>query len=283
MKNKILSITAATCLFASVASAQREVAQFQINQQHFVVATNFSANKPLEFFSSVRGGKHLITSLTSSNGSLCQNFAEDETPAFVLNHKTPNHPTGDNKVYKLPPNEFVAGNIQFDLSAGNALVSWDAQINEGNSISFQILKSIDHGPFQQIHNVIGTDDNNMNTFSFTDTYQGDTRYLLQIMKNGTILRYAKSSQSQNMMLKSSSPKESFKVYPTLFQADITIDIPSMNLPVTASVCDIHGSLIKQITLFETSNTLSLNNCAKGNYILQLHGKELDQTIKLSKN
>lgn len=283
MKHKILSFTLAACLITGAANAQREVAQFQVNQQNFVICSNFSANKPLEFFSSVRGGKHIITTNTLQDGSITHSFPEDVSPAFVLNHKTSANPSGDNKVFKLPPKEFIANNIQFELTAGNALITWDAQIHQGNAISFQILRSIDHGAYQVIHTVIGTDDDNMNSFSFADTYQGDTRYKFQIMKNGNTLRYATSNQSQNAMLKSKAALESVKVYPTLFQEDITVEIPKVNLPATASILDLNGRVIKNIAILETSQTITLSNCAKGNYFIQLHGQDLDQTTKLTKN
>jgi hypothetical protein len=280
MKNKFwLSLPFLFQAASSMAQLQ-EVAFYQVEQQNYVVCSQFQANTSLEFYSTPQGGKRLAKTQANANGELANSFSLSATPAFVINRKTATITSGDNKVYHLTNKEFIATDIEIGHENGISLLQWKAQINDGHDIDFQIYKRIQQGPLQLVETIKGITSTAKLDYSFSEPYTGVESYEIHIVKNGQQIRYIKSTPQANLRV--GNVQEYLRAYPTLCNNELNIEIPRSQLPATLRLLDMQGRCVQQLKTFESTQTMNVGQCAKGNYILSIETAATKAQIKITK-
>lgn len=280
MKNKFwLSIPFFFQAAASMAQ-QQDVAFYQIEQQNFVVCSQFQPNASLEFYSTPQGGKRLAKSQANTLGELVSLFNVSATPAFVINRKTATNTNGDNKVYHLNQKEFVATDMEIGHENGVSLLQWKAQINDGFDIDFQIYKRINQGPFQLVQTIQGITSTSKLDYTFSEPYTGSESYELHIVKNGQILRYIKSTPQTNLRV--AKVQEYLRAYPTVCSNELTVEIPRSQLPANLRLLDMQGRCVQQMKTTERIQTMNVGLCATGNYILSIETATTTEQLKITK-
>jgi hypothetical protein len=276
MKNTF--IIACICLLSSTTLvAQENVVLFQVDNNNYVQLEKYKPFTKLEYYSTSQGGKHLGKIKTDQHGFVKEQFDVDNTPAFVLNRQTNENIEGTNKVYFLDHKEFVAKDINFDVIAGTTNISWKAQINEDNNISFQLFKNDQNGNSTLIKTIQGIKNNEFNTYEYTEPYKENASYSIHIVKDNSILRYASSKLNEYNDYQ-------INVYPTICNDQLYIDLPELNEenPCFYEVKTLSGQTVMKGIFKSLHNSLNILQLNTGNYILILNQNINTKVVKFSK-
>jgi hypothetical protein len=266
------------CLLSSANSfAQNHTVFFQVEKENYVQLEAYKPYTQLEYYSTNQGGQHLGKIKTDQNGFAKQQFDIDHTPAFVLNRLTNDNIDGTNKVYFLDRKEFVAKDITYDVIAGSTKISWKAQINDENNISFQLFKLDPSGNSKLIKTIQGIKNNEFNTYEYLEPYDESASYSIHIVKDNSILRYASSKLNEYNDYQ-------INVYPTICNNKLFIDIPEISdsNPCSYQLNSMSGQLLMKGVFNGLHNTLSVEHLNAGNYMLVVKQDIQIKTIKFSK-
>lgn len=275
MKNKILI---AALLFAAITgNAQESAIEFQVQQQNYLLLEGYQPNALIECYRTRGGGKQIDKIKLDPDGTGRKIYETTQGPAFVLNRKTSENISGTNKVIQLEQKEFTVKNISMDIIAREVNLSWEAQIPAGNNIEFKILRKDKEGDFKVIKTFTGSNGTGFNKYYFSETYQSNTSYVLQVMKDGKKLRYTTGP------LGNASTAEWVKVYPTLCSDNLFIDLQSISSNPEYTVNDLSGKLILKAALNEQYNKIDMSKLSPGNYLISVTNNNAHMNFKIIKN
>ncbi len=277
MKKSIVIL--ATILFCSTLKifSQENVIFFQVEKESFLRFENFSPGTLLECYSTPHGGKYLSEIAVNASGEATQKYDVENTPAFVLNRKSASNIQGTNKVQHLDTKEFVCKNINMKVIAQVVQISWDAQVPMGGSIEFQIVKKNEVGDTKIEKIIAGITGDNFSHYTFSEPYTPNSSYTIQIVKEGKRIRYKTNP------LVSPLSVDNIKVYPTICNDKLFVDIDNMNSNWDYTVIDLMGKKIQKGIFSDEYNVIDIHNIVAGNYII-IMGHEMEKySAKFTKN
>jgi len=166
--------------------------------------------------------------------------------------------------------------LSFDgTSQGNvATLQWITE-NETNSKWFVIERSGNAGGFDSIGVILGVNDGNETSYSFTDEYmlKGTNSYRLREVDMNGVIRYSIVVTLSSMQMSSS-----MAVYPKPAVATINFSVPS-DVPqsVLVQVYSMTGVMMmtaqQQLVAGNNLQTLTVGNLRAGNYILKVSSQD----------
>ena len=276
MKTKTMLTLMAIALLNNFTSiAQSTMAFYQVQDMNYAQFENYAPNTILEYYSTNQGGKKLGTVQTNATGIATETFDLTHTPAFALNRKTSENSTGTNKVYYLKDKEFVANNIQLTRMADNVSITWNAQIEADNDISFQVLRSINNEPFTIAKTIKGSVGITAHSYSFSEANTENAAYKLQIVKDDKSIRFSSD------VLRLANPS-TVKIYPTVCTSTLFVDIPFSAQAVSYYVSDMVGKQIREGYLTAAHTTLDMSALVHGHYIVTLLRNDKHESFRITK-
>ncbi|MEO7800777.1 MAG: T9SS type A sorting domain-containing protein [Ginsengibacter sp.] len=173
------------------------------------------------------------------------------------------------------PLPVVLGNFGVQRKPAAVELRWETE-QEINSGRFEIQRSIGLKGFQSIGTIDAKGNtSSLNTYSFNDKTNVSSSVSFYRIKmidlDGTY------SYTSIKSVKGSGIASDFKVFPNPTTSAATVSINDLSEPVTISVMDHSGRLVKKVSL-TNSNQVHLNNLQKGNYIIKMTGEESGETI-----
>ena len=279
MKNTILSIVLLSFL-SNVGHAQNntvsnitkkqfskfEVANFQIEDEVFVLSSGLRPNAAIEYYSKPEGGKVVGAETSTAQGTFLKSFSINETVGLVLNNA---------RVSYLLDKEFIVKNIKFVKKENSILFSCNTFANEEN-IELNILKSQNGKDFISIKTIQLLVGQNEESINFTDEYSSVAIYKIEITKNKTIQRYL--SKGYNFK----DVSESFKVFPTVSKDIVHVNFEMMDKEVSYQVVNIQGQMQQKGFFTSNFNTIDIHNLASGIYYIVLNIDQQLFTTKFNK-
>lgn len=159
-------------------------------------------------------------------------------------------------------------------TTNNIKLNWT--LNSDNSVSsVELEKSNSSGKFQPIAEyMVNVDGNTENNFSYSDNQvQGDVFLYRLKMTNA----FGKTEYSNVLSFKmKSTPKNEMKVYPTIVNSSITVNINSdIQDNSVMRITDMTGRTVKEqkVSLQKGNNSLTatgFEQLQKGNYVVSMH-------------
>jgi hypothetical protein len=263
-------------LIAHAAQAQENLGLFQVENTDYLKLENYTPGITLECYSKPSGGKHMEKILINAIGEGLIKFDTAHSPAFVLNRKCPSNVLGNNRVQTLDAKEFVAKNISLTVVAHEVQINWDAQITLGNVIDFKIIKSdmLCNSTVVKVFN--GSTGIDFNKYIFSEAYNPSFTYKLQIVKDGSKLRYA-------VNLEGKSADEQIKVYPTNCNDKLFVDFDNEGSSYDYAITDMKGNKVQKGKFIERYNVVDIHNLVPDNYIIFIEKTDGKYTVKFTKN
>lgn len=172
------------------------------------------------------------------------------------------------------PLPVILGRFGIQRRTAGVELHWETE-QEINSSKFEVLRYIGNKGFEKIATLDAKgNSNSLSNYSFVDRnnrYTGVSIYMIKMIDIDGTYEYSKPKT-----VRGSTSAPEFKVFPNPTTATATIQITDLYEPVTLTVMDHSGRLVKSMSL-TNSNEVKLNNLQKGNYIIRLVGKETGGT------
>ena len=273
---KIIPIAVLLLLTYSI-KAQENAILFQIENESILLLEAYQPAGIIECYSTIGGGKQINKIKLNEEGKGWQIFDASHTPAFILNRKSPENINGNNRVVHLAEKEFITKNITFDIIAQHVSLSWDALIPAGNHIEFQISKKEPGEDYKIMKIISGNNDEGFNHYHFSESYAPNTTYIMQIIKDGNKLRYATGP------LAHAAASEWVRVYPTVCNENMFIDMLSMSNKPEYIVTDMSGKQIMKASLNDLYNKIDVSRLSPGIYLVSITNGHEQKNFKITKN
>lgn len=172
------------------------------------------------------------------------------------------------------PLPVVLGEYRIQRRSAGVELRWNTE-QEINSSRFEIQRSIGIKGFETIGTINAKGNSSVvSNYSFSDNFNKSKEisfYRIKMIDVDGTYAYTgiKSVKGTNAALE-------FRVFPNPTSSAATVEISDLYEPVTISVMDHSGRIVKTLSLTNT-NKISLNNLQKGNYIIRMTGKESGET------
>lgn len=272
MKNTILSIVILSFL-SNGSQAQNnkvsnitkkqfskfEVANFQIEDEVFVLSNGLKPNAAIEYYSKPEGGKVVGAETSTAQGTFLKSFSINETVGLVLNNA---------RVSYLLDKEFIVKNIKVVKEDNSILFSCNALANEEN-IELNILKSQNGKDFKTIKTIQLLVGQNEEAINFTDEYSSVAIYKIEITKNKTIQRYLSKAYNFNHV------SENFEVFPTVSKDIVHVNFGTIDKEVSYQIVNTQGQMQQKGLFTSNFNAIDIHKLASGIYYIVLN---IDQQL-----
>ena len=233
---------------------------FQVDGECYIGVQGCNINTPVEFYSTVHGGKMLRRSNTNTKGAYYTTFNSEEMPAFVLNKKS-NKPRARGFVQFFDQHEFVMQNFHLERLKNTFNLSFDAVADNEEEISYKVFSENNDGEITLLKELDASKNKEWEYIVFDFPFSIKTNYTLKVY-NGEKERYSRS-------LYISDPENIYSVYPTLVNNSINIDFLKEVQSVNYSITDVNGKQIINGTFNNQFNELELSHISQGTYILHV--------------
>jgi hypothetical protein len=166
--------------------------------------------------------------------------------------------------------------MSFDGQVTNnvADLTWVME-DETNSKYFVIERSGDNGSYDSIGVVIGLNNNNMTTYTFSDNNMagGNNYYRLRMVDMDDVVRYSKIVSLYDLQ-QTTTTSTGMTIFPNPAVATINYTIPSTsNQQVFVQVFNLSGVALvttqQQLNTGNNVETLAISNLKAGNYFLKV--------------
>lgn len=142
-------------IFQLVNVQAQNIAYFQVDDDHIVLAENYPPNIELQCYSTLHGGKKMTEIVVNNNGTGKIVCKQNNVPAFILDRASATNPNGSNKIQQIPTREFHIKNIEREVIANQVYLTWNATIDEQSDIHFALEKINNDGKTEVIKQVGG--------------------------------------------------------------------------------------------------------------------------------
>jgi hypothetical protein len=285
MKKLILMSVFALAL-QFISKAQNSIAYYQVQDDNYIQCSEYTSNAELEFYSKPSGGYRMGAELVNSAGNLLQIYPTDNTPAFVIYRKSAQNVNGTNNVHFLKEKEFIAKDIQLAIAETHVNITWNAQVFEGNNIKFQIVKcNLTNSNEMVVDEMIGQVSNNMIAYNYQEEISANAIYKLKILKNNTLIRYVSESlglASKGVISNKQEIQTEIKVYPTICNSNLSIELPLTDNEATYSICNLNGQIVQTGNLYSFNNTLNVQTLQASTYIIHVKQSAASKSFKFIK-
>lgn len=279
MKNTILSIVTLSLLSLgshaqnnNVSNATKkqfskfEVANFQIEDEVFVLSNGMKPNSAIEYYSKPEGGKVVGKETSTAQGTFLKSFSTNESVGLVLNNA---------RVSYLLDKEFIVKNIKVVKEDNAILFSCNGLANEEN-IELNILKSINGKDFKTIKSFKLSVAQNEESINFSDEYNNVAVYKIEITKNKTTQRYLSKAYNFNNLA------QNFDVFPTVSKDIVHVNFETIDKEISYQVVNSQGQMQQKGMFTANFNTIDINNLATGIYYVVLNIDQQLFTTKINK-
>lgn len=144
-------------------------------------------------------------------------------------------------------------------------IYWQTASEENNHY-FTIERSIDGLNFEIIGTVMGAGNSQTTlNYNYTDAspLSGTTYYRLQQTD------FDGKFEIFNMVSVSFYNESALKVFPNPASSDLTIDFGGLTAQSTIQIMNIHGQVVKTLSVWESVQTIDVSDLAAGNYLLTI--------------
>jgi hypothetical protein len=237
---------------------------FQIADVVYTVIENAKPNTPIEYYSTIHGGKLVANCITDNSGFVQKVFSVKSVPGFAINKSVQNSNQGF--VEHFIEKEFVLEKFEAQRNGNTISLNWNANSSVKNTITFEILKSTDGKNYSVINTQQANSSEGLSTYTFTENFNVTSCYKLRIIKNNLITRY--TSEPLN-----ADANKSFKVYPTVSSTNIHIDASDNTIePKPFYIINVSGEILKNGILDKAQNEVAINELVAGVYFIQIGTK-----------
>lgn len=170
--------------------------------------------------------------------------------------------------------------MSFDGQVTNnvANLTWVME-NETNSKWFVIERSGNNGEYDSIGVVVGLNDNNMTTYTFSDNnmVDGNNYYRLRMVDMNNVVRYSKIVSLYDMQ-ETTTAAAKMTIFPNPAAATINYTVASnSNQQVIVQVYNLAGVVLmtaeNQLSTGNNVQTLAVSSLKAGNYFLKITNVE----------
>lgn len=265
-------ISTSILLLITIFSQAQNIVYFQVENEHHILSENFKPNTQLQAYSTTQGGKKIAEFGISSMGNNKQIFSLEDLPAFILNRLAPKNPNGSNIVYLIPAKEFHLKNVRQHIEADEIDLTWDASVEPGKNIQFQIEKILPNGKVEIVKSLPAEDSKDFVHYEIALPYD-DATFKIKVFNN----------VSERVVKEFSFAKmQTARAYPTVCNQTIYVDIVSEN--TSYKIFDINGKLLQQGNLLQWHNSVSVQGLSQGVYFMLLsnNDRQEKQSIRFVK-
>jgi hypothetical protein len=144
-------------------------------------------------------------------------------------------------------------------------INWQTA-SEDNNHYFTIERSVDGVSFETIGTVMGAG-NSQTTLNYTFTdlspLAGTTYYRLQQTD------FDGKFEIFNMVSVSFYNESALRVFPNPASSHLTIDFGGLTAQSTIQIMNLHGQVVKTLSVWESVQTIDVSDLAAGNYLLTI--------------
>ena len=252
-----------------------DAAYFKVNDDYVVAIQNVKANSLLQFYNQQRYTQLTESAVADAQGQLSLKLSSP--PQFVMNVKSSEKNTdGGNKVQYFDKMEFNLQNIMVDQTNNRLTIRWKAATNQEENITYRLIRSNKGAHFETVKEFIPSPTDNWENFEYSTVLNHHSIYKLEVVKNGSTVRYQSDKIFYNKYL------TDYSIYPSPASSDIHIDFVSPNIDwALYQLINTNGQVVAKGSFENRYNTLSIKDLSYGNYVLILteeSGKKFTQII-----
>jgi|GEM_PF-4181024 len=260
MKNNMLILGA---LIITTSCYAQQGSSFRVEQTTFYEVKSCVPNSDLLFYSKNNGGKMLRRATTDERGYVLVEADKQFTPAFALSdqYKNKKGVAGNRVLTRFDRKEFAIEGIGIAEKAGLVQMSWRADINPDEAITFEVLKSTD-GTDYTVAETLPAAGNGMQQYIYSDNSGTGGLYKIRIVNAMLGPRY-----TTDVLV----VPDQLKVYPTIASGTINVSVPADYRNAEWHIIDTKGQTMLKGAVSAEAMSINIASFATGSYYLLIKG------------